>query len=511
MRVYKRIKKKLFPNAPEFQRERFAKKQHPEIKVLIAGLMQSTNLGDGVISDCVKYLLRKCAKENKIKNLTIITRDIRRQTSRKDIATVRNSDMVIFPGGGLIKYRVEKLPFAMEKYIFPAEHYGVPVYLNSVGVEGYDEQDEKCRLLCDMLSCHCIKGVTCRDYADFLNTYYLQNELKSIRVSDPAIWAADVYGISKDPCSQIIGLGVGRAGLFTDYGTDFSKDEQLALWKEIIDELDSKGIRWKLFTNGLKADEDFLLELSEYIGRADELREISVEKPETPVELVETISGFKGVIALRMHANIVACALDIPCVGLVWNDKMSAFAQNIGVPHRFLTYDKFDAKYIIQILEDALATGYDEKIIEAERKSAYDSLADFLVPFAKDTVSCRRRDLTNVPLVSFGFPNLESDSLNRDLFENYVDYYVTDDEVLVGTKCLSKPVYHANKLKSKSRKKPFILISTTVDYAPCAKRLISYGYRERYDFINMHAYKRYVFKKGDVFTSNAVVSVEPKT
>lgn len=510
MSICKRIKNKLFPNAPEFERERYAKMQSPEIKLLISGLMMSTNLGDGVISDCVEFLIRKIAKDNKIKNLKISVRDIRRQKSQKELAAVRNSDIVIFPGGGLIKYRVEKLPIAMDRYVSRAEHYGIPVYFNSVGVEGYDSEDVNCQLLLELLSSYCVKGITCRDYSDFLNNHYLKNELKSIRVSDPAVWASDAYGITKNDGSEIIGLGVGRPGLFTDYGIDYSKEQLLNLWKGIIAELDAKNIRWKLFTNGLKADEDFLLELLEYIGRADEAEELSLAKPETSEELVENISKFKGVIALRMHANIVAYALDIPCVGLVWNEKMSAFAKNAGVSHRFVTCDKFDAKNIVQLLEQALLEGYDQNIKEAERKSVYDSLAQYLVPFAKDTVYCRRRDLTDVPLVCFGLPNRESDSLNQEFFINNVDYYVTDNEELVGTRCFGKPVYSVKRLKCRFRRKPFVLISTTVDYAPCAKRLIAYGYRERYDFINMHAYKRYVFKKGDVFIDKNALAKDDK-
>ncbi|MBR3971704.1 MAG: polysaccharide pyruvyl transferase family protein [Ruminococcus sp.] len=504
MRVYRRIKKKICPNAPEFQREKYAKQQHPEIRVLLAGLMMSTNLGDGVISDCVKYLIRRIAKENKIKNLKISTMDIRKQKTKKDLAAVRNSDIMFFPGGGLVKYQVEKLPGAMERYISPAEHYGIPVYLNSVGVEGYDEEDANCRLLCDMLSLNCIKGVTCRDYADFLNTHYLKGEVKSLRVSDPAVWAQDAYDTEKVKDSQTVGLGVARGGLFTDYGIEYTKEQLLLLWKDIIEELDSKGIKWKLFTNGFKGDEDFLYELLRFIGREDEAQELAVRKPETPKELVENISKFKGVIALRMHANIVAYGLDIPCVGLVWNQKMTAFAQNAGIAHRFLNYDMFCSKEIVSLLEDAFSEGYDKNIREAERKSIYDSIEQILLPFVKDIISCRRRDLTKVKTVSYGLPNLESDKLNRELFENDIDYYVSDDEEQVGTTCLGKPVYSTKKLKKRFGKKPFVLISTTVDYTPCAKALISYGYRERYDFVNMHAYKRYVFKKGDVFVDNTV-------
>lgn len=509
MRIYRGIKRRICPNAPEFQREEYAKQQHPEVKVLISGLMKSTNLGDGVISDCVRYLLRKAAKANGVETLTITTKDIRKQKTNKDLAAVRNSDMVIVPGGGMIKYKVENLPVAMDRVVSRAEHYGIPLYFNAVGVEGFDENDENCKLLCDMLSRYCVKGITSRDYADFLNTHYLSS-LQASRVSDPAVWTSQVYKITKDETSEIVGLGIGRPGLFTDYGVDFSEEEQLNLWKEIIENLESKGIKWKLFTNGLAKDEEFLMKVLSFVGKADMYEEFSLKAPETPKELVENISKFKGIIACRMHANIIAFALDIPCVGLVWNEKLSYFGQSIEMPHRFITRDKFSAEHIVDTFCDALLKGYDEEVRNREKNSAYKSVKDFFVPLAKNIIKCRRRDLTDVKTVCYGLPNLESDRLNREFFEEKLDYFVSDDESLVGTTCLGKPVYSTKKLNKKFGKKPFVIISETVDYTPCAKELMSYGYIEWYDFVNMHAYRRYVFKKGDVFIYDTVPSDNKK-
>jgi len=441
-----------------------------------------------------------------VKKISITTRDIRKQKSNKDLASVRNSDMVIVPGGGMIKYRVENLPVAMDRVTSRAEHYGIPTFFNAVGVEGFDAEDENCRLLCDMLSCKCIKGITSRDYADFLNTNYLPAHLRAKRVSDPAVWAEEVYDVSKNPESDVVGLGVGRPGLFNDYGLDFPEDKQLELWKKIIDILESKGVKWKLFTNGLPKDEEFLTKVLEFAGKEDKREDYTLQRPETSEKLVKNIAQFKGIIALRMHANIIAFALDIPSVGLVWNEKMSCFGESIGVPHRFITYDKFSAEYITDVLDDALLKGYNEEVRNREKMSAYESIKDLFAPLAKDIVRCRRRDLTNVKTVCYGLPNLESDKLNREFFENYIEYYVSDDEELVGTECLGKPVYSTKKLKKSFGKKPFVIISETVDFAPCASKLMSFGYTERYDFVNMHAYKRYVFKKGDVFIDKPVSS-----
>lgn len=506
MSLYIRVRNKLFPKSEVVKRYKYALKQNPEIRVLMAGLMQSTNLGDGVISDCVEYLINKAAQENKIKKVRITARDIRKDKSSAKLAAVRNSDLMIIPGGGMIKYQVENLPYHMERVMSRAEHYGIPVMFNAVGVEGYDSENEGCQLLLDMLSRYCVKRITTRDFADYLNENYLKGDIKATRVADPAVWTTEAYNISRNENSDTVGLGVARAGLFEDYGTSYSKEDLLSLWSGIIEKLEKNNIKWKLFTNGFRKDEDFLRELAEYIGRADELEEISVPTPVTPRELAENISQFKGIIACRMHANIIAYSLDIPCVGLVWNDKLKFFGESIGCSKQFITCDKFSADCITDVFFEALEKGFDKTVREAEKASAYSSISEFFVPYAKELIEYRRRDLTNVKLVCYGAPNLESDRLNKEFFETCVDYFVSDDESLVGTQCLSRPVHSTKVLKKRFGKKPFVIISETIDYTPAAKTLMSFGYKERSDFTNMHSYKRYVFKKGDVFTESPAVA-----
>lgn len=501
MSLYTRVRKKFFPNCKACQREKYAKKQYPEIKVLLAGLMQCKNFGDVVISDCTSYMLKKAMKEAGEKKLKIIPLDIRRQKDKINLNKVRNSDLVVFPGGGFIKYKQEKFPKEMGRIVDRAEHYGIPVMYNAMGVEGYDETHEACLAMRDLLNKPCNKYITSRDFAEFLNDTYLRDfSLKARRVADPAVVCAEVYGISRDDDSNVVGLGVARAGLFTDHGVPMSGEDMLSVWIEIIRVLDNKGIRWKLFTNGLRQDEEFLTDLLVRLGREDERDKVALKAPETSEELVRNISSFSALIATRMHANIIAFALSIPTVAFVWNDKLRFFGESIGCSHRYLEYHEItNATFVVRTLEQAIAEGYKEGVLQREKESAYGSISEFFIPFAKELVSCRRRDLTDVKLVCYGLPNLNSDKLNTELFENFVSYYVSDDMELVGTQCLGKPVYGTKKLRKLFGKKPFVIISETIDYYPAAQVLKSMGYKERYDFTNMHSYKRYVFKKGDVF------------
>lgn len=473
----------------------------PDTKVLLCGLMQGRNFGDVVISDCVKYLIKKSAKKDGLSNVKINTLDIRRQKDAKSLNKVRNSDLVMFPGGGFIKYKQESLPGYMIRVISRAEKYGIPVAFNAVGMEGYDEQDEGCQLLYDMLHSRCTKYLTSRDYADTVNeTYYKDGFLTAKRVADPAVWAADTYKIKRNENSDVVGLGVAREGLFSDYGLPLHKEDLLTIWSDLIKALEAEGIKYKLFTNGLRQDEEFLTDLLIYMGREERREELSLPSAENAKQLVEYIAGFSSIIACRMHANIIAFSLGVPSVAFVWNEKLSFFGKSIHCSERYLQYTELkDTKRIVEILKKAQQEGYEEGILKREKDSAYKSIRDYFSPFAKELLLNRRRDLSKKKLVCYGLPNLDSPKLNNEFFENYIDYYVTDDEAQVGTTCLSKPVYHSKKLRKLI--KPFVIVSETLEYAHCAKVLERYKYKEKFDFTNMHSYTRYVYKKGEIFLS----------
>lgn len=473
----------------------------PDTKVLICGLMQCRNLGDVVISDCVKYLIKKSAKKDGLKNIKISTLDIRRQKDAKNLNRVRNSDLVVFPGGGFIKYKAEKFPLEMGRVTQRAENYGIPVMYNAMGYEGYDADNEGCQTLKAMLENFSSRYITCRDFSDELNETYLKDAaINSKRVADPATWVSETYKIKRNDDSDIVGLGVARGGLFEDHGVPVTKEDLLTIWSDLIKALEAEGIKYKLFTNGLRQDEEFLTDLLIYMGREERREELSLPSAENAKQLVEYIAGFSSIIACRMHANIIAFSLGVPSVAFVWNEKLSFFGKSIHCSERYLQYTELkDTKRIVEILKKAQQEGYEEGILKREKDSAYKSVRDYFSPFAKELLLNRRRDLSKKKLVCYGLPNLDSPKLNNEFFENYIDYYVTDDEAQVGTTCLSKPVYHSKKLRKLI--KPFVIVSETLEYAHCGKVLERYKYKEKFDFTNMHSYTRYVYKKGEIFLS----------
>lgn len=59
---------------------------------------------------------------------------------------------------------------------------------------------------------------------------------------------------------------------------------------------------------------------------------IIVSNPKNAENLIKTVTGFGGIIAFRMHSQIVAASYGIPIFGFVWDDKIRDFYTKIGMP-----------------------------------------------------------------------------------------------------------------------------------------------------------------------------------
>jgi glycerophosphoryl diester phosphodiesterase len=260
-----------------------------------------------------------------------------------------------------------------------AEQYNIPVFFNAVGVEGYDENDERCTKMKDALNQNCVKAITVRDDFETLQQNYITNEnTETASVFDSAVWSKYTYkNIKPDKNSNTIGLGVARDKLFTDHEIEMvNRDYLLDFWKNTAIEIEKRGLNWKIFTNGTDADEAFANDLLNYIGHG--------EKVNIPIEssqLVQTICSFKGIIACRLHTNIVAYSFKIPSIGLVWNDKLELWGQKIGYPERFITSENLNANYVVDSLFYAMKKGC-KGINYSQRHSVLKELINFVKKYA---------------------------------------------------------------------------------------------------------------------------------
>lgn len=347
-----------------------------KVNILLVQIV-NRNLGDTVIADNAAYLVKRQLPYYMKKHCRLQLYDIQSE----DYEMVREADLMIFGGGGLIKYRQEEFHFYVPALLECAREHEIPVYFNCVGVEGFDGSDERCLRLARALNFGCVKGITVRDDLETLQNYYLNRELisKLIRENpgsgipdldlgtetgraftapsaDTAVFTPEVYGIKKEVRTGVIGLGIVRSRIFEDYGiSEITREFQLEMWQGIVRELEAGGYQWKFFVNGLKSDYDFALEVLEAMGRNAE--QYLVPRPVESRELAETIASFQGIIACRMHANIIAYALGVPSIGLVWNDKMVFWGKRIGYPQRFLKSHQFQPEQIVRCLAESMEEG----------------------------------------------------------------------------------------------------------------------------------------------------------
>ncbi len=287
---------------------------------------------------------------------------------------IEEADVIIFVGGGMIKYKYQNCYHYINFVSKIANNKNIPICLNAVGVEGYDEKNIKCRMLKKALNRKCVKMITIRDDIEKLNKYIVCKDIITKKVSDPAVYTNRTYNIEKNKNSEIIGLGVCRSNLFIDNDINYNEENLLNLWKNIIDTLDRNKIKWKIYTNGLEDDNKFAIKLINKL----KLDEHNLVIPNSPEELVKIVSNFKAIIATRLHSCIVAYSLNIPAVGLVWNRKLKMFGESIGYEERFIEVENFNDKFIVEILKKALQEEYNKISQEEYIKSERETLENFL-------------------------------------------------------------------------------------------------------------------------------------
>ena len=345
------------------------KSKKPRIKILLVQIA-NRHYGDTAISDNARFLINKGLRFRNKDSFEILDYNI----LLSDTEQIKYVDAVVFAGGGVIKYKNEEFDKYTIEIIEEAEKYSVPVFFNAVGVEGFDGQDERCLALKQALNYSCVKSISIRDDMDTMQNGYIERpDIRVKSVVDPAVWSDKVY-TDDTPKTEYIGLGVAREKLFSDYGIQgVDREYLLEFWKEVANKLEAEGLKWKIFTNGLNSDEAFANEVLEYIGHGEK-----VAQPQNVGELVKTIKSFKGIIACRMHTNIVAYSFRVPSIGLVWNDKLTFWGEKSGYPERYITYENLTPENTVEALKTALKKGCSRVKTTMLKRKTYRELKRFV-------------------------------------------------------------------------------------------------------------------------------------
>ena len=261
-------------------------------------------------------------------------------------------DLIIFAGGGLIKYHQQEFHFIINDITKYATKKKIPVIFNAVGVEGYEEENPECMILKEAINRKCVKYISTRDDLKLLQNKYIYKNIPTELVADSAVWTKETYKIIRKK-TNTIGIGVIRPNIFEKYLYSVSERKLLKMYADTIKLLKKEGYNVKLFTNGAISDQNFFDKLKTYMKLGKSFDKMVEPRSKTAEDLVNLISTYDIVLGTRLHSNIIAYSLGIPTVSIVWNVKQLMFAEINGIEEYFITKENFNAEYIVDKIKKA--------------------------------------------------------------------------------------------------------------------------------------------------------------
>lgn len=400
-----------------------------EINVAICGLIGSPNLGERFIADSLEYLIKdefyqRYGRDNSIvtkqidlsteddflpgdrkRILFLIYRALRRIQKRCPIKTIRNAlfavqhfcwrygrafrprfykhysellehvDAIVVDGAGLLEYSYNEYQEVLLLIGEIAEEKNIPLIYNAVGIAGdYDPSDYRCKILTKAMRSPSLRYVSCRDSQDIVQKY-VGERLPVMQVADAVVCLNRAYTVEKKCEKPLVGIGLIRGTALQSYGLDFDSDGWLNLFSEIANELTRRGYAYEFFTNGLPSDHELGKRLLKKMRLQDRFL---VERPTDSHVLADTISRYSVMITCRMHSIIAGFSMGIPAIALSWNQKLNKFMNYIGHDERVIDYQEFDAKRIVDKMENALLEGYSSEEILKYQNSARESVRSYI-------------------------------------------------------------------------------------------------------------------------------------
>lgn len=321
------------------------------LNILLLTYKDADNLGDPIIATCAAALLHVALTELGIEDFDIDSRNL----YFTDDGHIAKADLIIFGGGGVIKYKYQDFPQRISYFIKIAERHRIPVLFSAVGVEGYDDTDERCLMLKEALNSPSVRHATTRDDLDTFRKYFDLNPEKLAGLcTDPAVFTPQVFGVKKAPGASTIGISVVRGRLFKTNEKPWTESDEMDFVCGLIDVLESRGADYVLLSNGLHTDEIFMRHIAMHRGIPEARLILDINDSDT---LINIIANLKGLIAFRLHANIIASSLGVPSVGLEWNEKVRFFFSSVGRAERSIAFPDWNPEATLAAFDRALNEG----------------------------------------------------------------------------------------------------------------------------------------------------------
>ncbi|MCQ2516602.1 MAG: polysaccharide pyruvyl transferase family protein [Saccharofermentans sp.] len=292
-------------------------------------------------------------------------------------------DAVLVAGGGVLKYETQDHSFYTECLLEVAKELNLPVMLNAIGIEQYNEKDQRCIHLINTINHSTIKCITTRDDIYKLQNHFVTSDsIKTDLVADPVWWLKEVYEKPSSIPKDTIGINLLQGTQFLQYGEHYLEESELLdLYMNIAMELSRRGHKWCFFCNGMQSDYEFGVKILQKMGLNSD--DYLLQIHQNSEEYVSRLSEFKAIIAGRMHAAISAYALNIPVAAMVWSKKLVYFAEMARISEYFLQHEKITAENIVDAVERAISNS--EKTIN--QKASLQNLKNRTLEYVDDYIS----------------------------------------------------------------------------------------------------------------------------
>lgn len=362
-------------------------------KLVIFNVKYSPNLGDGIIAECLEYALRRHRIGWAISSCDVagrqtfgtgldgsrrfifaildrLPRSIRRMLVKMILKrlishnlrdhyarSVAGADLAVTGGGQLLADADLNFPMKLSSAARQARKAGAKTIVFGVGV-AKNWSDEAADMFHEA-------------FAEDLTASYVRDEASARRwtrhfgkrptgiVRDPGLLSCECYGPAPRPERErpMIGLGIANPKTLCLHADQAGVNDidYIDFFATTAMDLRAKGFDVTLFTNGPSDDQNFLKQV---VSKIPESTINIAPSANTPGELAHLIGSFDGLIAHRLHANVIAYSYKVPHVGLGWDSKVPAFFESVGRSKFALAPEEFHTA--VDRLAKALSDGIDE-------------------------------------------------------------------------------------------------------------------------------------------------------
>ncbi|MGE0652095.1 MAG: polysaccharide pyruvyl transferase family protein [Alphaproteobacteria bacterium] len=381
------------------------------MNIIIFNMKYSNNLGDGVIAECLEKELQEAVPGLNIQSIDLGGREfygdygltsartpaqraksiltpifrklpaaLQRTVARRLAEIVlsrklrprwreqlKSCEAVILGGGHIFSDVDLYFPVRIHAALQEVRARDLPLAVCSVGVSK-DWSAEACRLFSDALAGTKLVHVAVRDSMSQGNWQsHFGGPVPAIG-GDPGLLARDTYPVAarlKDDGKKTIGIGIIDEDFACKHGGEPSKivGGYEEVFFQTVRRLHARGYRVVVFTNGAPEDERLKDRVAQRIAATSERKDDITFMPRfgKPRDLVKLIAGLDGLIAHRLHANIVAYSFGIPHVGLGWDVKLRSFFKFVDRQDYLLEPFDFTPESIEAKIIAALEAGIDAK------------------------------------------------------------------------------------------------------------------------------------------------------